>query len=314
MRSRFARPVSRGDLNVLSRLPHRHHRPAAGLGRRVSAGALPADVLLQLLVSLRSRNHRAFLEPRQLQRAPDQARLLGNVAAFHVDCRPRDVLLHAARLSARLLSLVPRRRKKRPLLSASNYSAVGQLSGARLRLEDDPRHRRRPEHAPAICAPHQSSSRFPALQPVRGRSYIDAHLYPLHILTHLRIARAHSAQPGRSLARSGSHARANFLARDLSALHSRSPSRSNLRLRPKPGRLPSAAAARRPERHHDLEHSSKPLRSRLQLALRCRHLALHAGLGARPDLLLGAFREEMEFPVSTLVILSGARTSRSEAL
>ena len=69
-------------------------------------------------------------------------------------------------------------------------------------------------------------------------------------------------------------------------LHSRSASRRNLRLRPKPGRLSSAAPTRRSQRHHDLKHSSKPLRSRLQLAARRRHLALHVSSGARPDLLL----------------------------
>src|SRR5208282_5875560 len=131
-----------GATDVLPRLPHRRHRPAARLGCRVSARALPADVLLQLLVSLRVAIDRAFLEPRQLPRTPDQARLLADTAALHVDRRPRDVLLHAARLSASLLPLLPRRRQKRSLLSASNHPAVGELLGSRLRVEDDSRYRR----------------------------------------------------------------------------------------------------------------------------------------------------------------------------
>src|ERR1035437_4514361 len=44
---------------------------------------------------------------------------------------------HAARLSAGLIPLVPRRRQKGSLLSARHHSAVGELSGACLRLEDD---------------------------------------------------------------------------------------------------------------------------------------------------------------------------------
>src|SRR5208282_134217 len=175
---------------------HRHHRSAAGLGRRVSAGALPADVLLQLLVSLRIASHRAFLESRQLPRTPEQAGLLGDVAALHVDRRARHVFFHAARLPAGLFPLVPRWRKKRPLLSTGHHSALGELSGARLRVEDDPRHRRRAEYAASICAPDESSARFPALQSVRGRAYIDAHLYAVYVSADLRIARTHSAQSG----------------------------------------------------------------------------------------------------------------------
>src|SRR5580692_5575628 len=168
-------PNQRTAADVLPRLSCRHHRPAPGLGRRLSPRPLSADVLLQLLVSQRLRNHRPFLEPRQLPRAPDQARLLANLVALHVDRPPRHLLLHAPRLSARLLALISRRTSKRPLLSARHHPALGKLFSPRLCLEDNPRHRRSPEHAPAIRSPHQSSAGLPALQPVRRRTYPDPH-------------------------------------------------------------------------------------------------------------------------------------------
>src|ERR1017187_6551558 len=120
-------PTLRTASDVLPRLPHRHHCSAAGLGRCVPARALPAHVLLQLLVGLRVGNHRSFLEPRQLPRATGQARLLADVAAFHVDRHPRDVFFHAARLSAGLLPLVPRRRQKGSLLSARSEEHTSEL-------------------------------------------------------------------------------------------------------------------------------------------------------------------------------------------
>src|SRR5271165_3564737 len=158
MPSRFAPPASpptpppertnpsaptctpRTEPDVFPRLPRRHYPPAAGLGRRVSARALSADVLLQFLVRLRVGNHCAFLEPRQLPRTSNQARLLADAATLHVDRRPRHVLFHAARLPARLLPLVSRRRKKRSLLPARHHPAVGQLPCACLCMEDDSRH------------------------------------------------------------------------------------------------------------------------------------------------------------------------------
>ena len=56
----------RRELNVFSRLQDGRHRAAAGVGHGVSARALPADVLLQLLVGVAVADHRAFLESRQL--------------------------------------------------------------------------------------------------------------------------------------------------------------------------------------------------------------------------------------------------------
>lgn len=104
---------------------------------------------------------------------------------------------------------------------------------------------------------------FLPLQPLRRSTNIDAHLYAVHLPPHLRVAGTYSAQSGRSLARSGSHSRANFLASNPASLHSRTISRSYLRLRPKPWRFSCTSLTRRPQRHHDLQHGSQPLRSRL---------------------------------------------------
>ena len=63
---------------------------------------------------------------------------LANSVALDVDRGAGDDLLPAARLSAGLLPVVLRRKEKRSAVPVGDHSALGQLPGARLRVEDDP--------------------------------------------------------------------------------------------------------------------------------------------------------------------------------
>ena len=89
---------------------------------------------------------------------------------------------------------------QRSAVSDGDHSAVGQLSGARVCVEDDSRFRRRAQYAAAVRASDAASTRFPALQPVRRGPDAHAHLYAIHDSADLCGAGAHSAQSGRSLA------------------------------------------------------------------------------------------------------------------
>ena len=72
---------------------------------------------------------------------------LANSVSLHVDCSAGNGVFAAAGLSAGLLSCRFMRAARRNFLSVGDHSAVGELSGARLRVEDDSRQRRRPQHA-----------------------------------------------------------------------------------------------------------------------------------------------------------------------
>ena len=65
-------------------------------------------------------------------------------------------------------------------------------------------------------------------------------------------------------------------------VHSGSAGRSNFRVCAEPGRFSRAAAAGRPQRHHDFEHRGQPVRRGLQLAFGRGHFAVHAGAGREP--------------------------------
>jgi ABC-type spermidine/putrescine transport system permease subunit II len=79
-----------------------------------------------------------------------------------------------------------------------------------------------------------------------------------HIYTPFAFG-AHSPQAGRGIARSWGDTFPNFLESDFSAVDSGSCGGSNVRLRAQPWRFSCAAAAWRPERHHDLEHRGQPV-------------------------------------------------------
>ena len=80
--------------------------------------------------------------------------VLANAVALHVDRGPGNVVFAAAGYPLAYFLSFHAGAAQGPLLPAGHHSAVGQLSGARLRVEDDPWQRRRSEHAAAICAPH----------------------------------------------------------------------------------------------------------------------------------------------------------------
>src|SRR5437660_4974137 len=79
---------------------------SAAMGHHIPAGALPIDVLLQLLVGFAGTDHCAFLESGQLQGTTASECLLANAFAFDVDCRTRDVLRVVIGISAGLLPRV----------------------------------------------------------------------------------------------------------------------------------------------------------------------------------------------------------------
>src|SRR5579862_5953682 len=136
MRSRCASPPKECD--VFQNIQNGRDLAAAALGLSVPAGAVLADVLLQLLVDYAGSDHCALVELRQLQRTTAEDRLLANVAALHVDCGARDAFLSASWLSTGMFPVVLCRQAKRPAVSTRHYSALGELSGAGLRVENDP--------------------------------------------------------------------------------------------------------------------------------------------------------------------------------
>src|SRR6202043_1783403 len=99
--------------NVLPGLQDGRDGAAAGVGDSISAGAVPAEVLLQLLVGAAGTDDCARVESRQLQRAAAEDGLLADALAFDVDRRPRDVVFSAAGISAGIFSFVLRWHTKR---------------------------------------------------------------------------------------------------------------------------------------------------------------------------------------------------------
>src|SRR5208282_1746220 len=126
--------------------------------------------------------------------------LLADAVAFDVDRRPRDRLLSAAGLSTGIFSFFLCGKEKRSALSTGDHSALGQLPGAGLRVEDNSGLGRRSEYPAAVCAPDQASPGVSPVQPVCRGADFDAHLHSVCLLADLRGARAHSAQPGGSVA------------------------------------------------------------------------------------------------------------------
>src|SRR5215469_1091124 len=198
MRCRCASP--RRVSNVLARLSSRSDRATTGVGDGLPLYSLPIDVLLQLLVGLGAADDCAQLEPWELPATAHRRRVLADAAALDVDRGTGDAVLAAAGVSACVFPVVPRGALEGPGLPAGDHSAVGQLPGAGVCLEDDPGQRRGAEHAAAICAFDAASARVPVVQPVRGRAYIDAHLYAVHHPADLCVARAYPAEPGGGVA------------------------------------------------------------------------------------------------------------------
>src|ERR1700733_9589140 len=142
-----------GNVDVLARLPSRRHPAPCALGNHLSRRSLRPAVRLQLLVGIAIAKYRACLDPRQLSRTAAGERLSGNSVSLHGDRSPGYDLLPTARLSPGVLPLVPRRQTKGHALPTGHHSFVGQLPGPGLRVEDDSRHRRRPQHLASVRPP-----------------------------------------------------------------------------------------------------------------------------------------------------------------
>ena len=126
----------------------------------------------------------------------------------------------------------------------------------------------------AISSHHASAGRVFPLQPVRRDSHAHAHLYALHLLAHLRVARTCPAQPGGSLARSRCVSVLHLSSRDPAAFATRNSRRRDVCIRPHTRRFSRPAAGGRTERHHDFQHRGQLVRRGLQLAARRRDFVL----------------------------------------
>src|SRR5579871_4049631 len=82
----------RRGADVFPRVQGGCYRSSTGVGGCVSAGALPLDVLLQLLDGLLSPDDRAFMDAVELCWLAESGGLLADSAALHVDCGARDVV------------------------------------------------------------------------------------------------------------------------------------------------------------------------------------------------------------------------------
>src|ERR1700722_18672194 len=149
--------------DVFPRVPSRRHLAACVVGDSVSARPLRAAPVLQLLGGLARADDRAFLDTGQLSRTLARECLPANSFPLDVDCGSRHDFFPVVGLSACLLSFVLCGREKRSVLSVSDYSAMGQLPGTRLCLEDDFRQRRRAQYFVAVRSPDKTSAGVLAL-------------------------------------------------------------------------------------------------------------------------------------------------------
>src|ERR1700693_295870 len=219
MRYRSANPKKRKRASdVLSCLPNCDPSATSTMGFFLPAGSVRAVVLFQLLVSFSGADHRSFLDFRQLPRTAARERIFSNFVSFDVDRSSGNAVLVAARLSAGVLPLVLRQQEKRSVLPACDHPVVGELSGARLCMENDPGQRRCSQYIVAVRSSHPASLRFSAVQPICCGVDAHSHLHSVCFFADLRIARAHTASSGRSIAGPGCIAISDFLEGDFSSL------------------------------------------------------------------------------------------------
>src|SRR5580698_1527857 len=199
--------------SVFARLQGGRHDSTGSLGDAVFAGALLDSVLLQLLVGLAAGSNRPPLESSELRGAGSQSDLFVRAFSLDANCRGGHHLRADSRLSAGLLFVVPRREEKESALPTRNHSALGELPGARLCVENNPWQRRRAERGSSVYAYHRrafSPSEFPAaehahprhsrahplsfVQPLCRSADAYAHLHAVRIVARVRVARTRAAE------------------------------------------------------------------------------------------------------------------------
>src|SRR5258708_7319575 len=153
----------RRGIDVFPGLQNGGHTTSCDFGRPVPAHAVSADVLLQFLVRVAIAGDRPLVEPGQLRATSQDQRLLADAPAFHVDRGSGHDLLSPAGISAGLLPFFLCGRAQRIVVSVGDYSALDQLPGACVCVEDDPWLRWRAEHSTAIRSPDQTPSGVLAL-------------------------------------------------------------------------------------------------------------------------------------------------------
>src|SRR5580765_4754852 len=127
----------RDPKHVHARLQNRDHYASAAVDQPFFARALPVDVLLQLLVAVCVADYRSLLESGKLSPTTQRGGVLADPLAIHVDRGAGDAIFSSARVSACLLPVVSGRCPQGPVLSARHHSPMGELSRARLRVEND---------------------------------------------------------------------------------------------------------------------------------------------------------------------------------
>src|ERR1700687_1341362 len=123
---------------VLSRVQGDRCSPTAALGGSLFAAALRAHVRAQFLDGPR-RISRPSVERPKLPEVDDEPPLCGSPSPYDAHRGVRHVMFSAARLPARVLLVLPCRLAQGTPLPTGDRSALGELPGARLCVENHPR-------------------------------------------------------------------------------------------------------------------------------------------------------------------------------
>src|ERR1700758_3133927 len=178
-----------------------HYAAAVCLDRALSLSAVLPAFLLQLLERQRVSADSPPPHTRKLRASLHESALPHGdpaLTAHRVFGRGPVVTY---RLSAGLLSCLPRRTPSVPALSGSHRSAMDQLPCARLCMEGHLRQRRRAQYASDVDACGIASAQLPAIQPVCGNRYTHPHLCAVRRASGRRLAREDSAGTARILER-----------------------------------------------------------------------------------------------------------------
>src|SRR5271165_3698968 len=124
--------------HVFACLQTRGFAASTGLGCAIPADAVFVAAGLQLLVGDAIATDCAYLGPAELSRVAARQGVLPGAAALDAHRRRCDVVVVAARLSSGILRVFPCRKEEGPAVPVGDYSAVGELPGASVRMEDNP--------------------------------------------------------------------------------------------------------------------------------------------------------------------------------
>ncbi len=222
-------------------------------------------------------------DPGQLPAAVRHPALPHHDPLFRRHRRPGHDRLALPGLSAGLPPCLQGPPAQEPAVHGGDHSALGELPGAGLCVEDHSGTGRGTERPASIAGHHRPAAHLPALQQVGGHAGPDPHLHPLHADADLR--RAGGDSPGVEGSQPGPLRQpvADLPPRGAAALPSRRDRGLDLRVRTFHGRLHRAGApGRQRQRTDGIEPGGEPLRRGLQLAARRGSLGGYAGPDAHP--------------------------------